>query len=117
MKTRCTYDRRGFQPMTFREEAHPTKKRPKALPRTTRAWKYKALVDTVRDYIQKAHHSVRVGQIAWKLRAKPAMVKKAMYQMVREGLLHAPSNRSDYGWHASSWMKRKRVNDTQDQEI
>ncbi len=106
MKTRCMYDRRGFPPMTFREEAHPTKKRPKALRRTTRAWKYTALVDNVRDYIQKTHHSVRVGDIAWKLRAKPGMVKKSLYQMVREGLLHAPNNHSAYGWHASSWMKR-----------
>ena len=103
--------------MTFREEAHPPKKRPKALRRTTRAWKYKALVDAVRNCIAKTHYSVRVEGIAWDLRAKPAMVKKALYQMVREGLLHAPRNRSDYGWHASSWMKRKRVNDTQDQEI
>ena len=96
--------------MTFREEAHPPKKRPKALRRTTRAWKYKPLVDAVRNYIAKAHCSVRVAEISWELRAKPAMVKKAMYQMVREGLLHAPRNRSDYGWHASSWMKRKEPN-------
>lgn len=98
--------------MTFREDGITTKKRPKALRRTTRAWKEKPLEDAVRDHT-KAHGSVCVEMIAWELRAKPGMVKKALYQMVREGLIHAPKGHRGWSWRPSWWMRRRSDDRTQ----
>jgi len=102
------YDRRGLRPMMFREDGVTKEKRPKALRRTTRAWKYKALEKAVRDYISSGRSSVCVEMIAWELRAKPGMVKKALYQMVREGLIHAPNGHRGWSWKPSWWMRRSK---------
>jgi len=85
------------------------KRRPKGLRLTNRAWKYPALLDAVRKLIQEKTWLGTVESIAWELRAKRSMVKKAMYQMVREGHMHAPRNHRPWsGWIASYWPRREK---------
>ncbi len=86
-------------------------KRPKLLRPSVRSWKYDKLVDAVREVVLKTEsYGASVEMLAWELRAKRPMVKKALYQMVREGHLHAPFNRHpwDFGWVATHWRRRRK---------
>jgi hypothetical protein len=49
-----------------------------------RSWKYERLVDAVRVLLNRSGHGVTEEMLAWELRAKRPMVKKALYQMVRQ---------------------------------
>jgi hypothetical protein len=102
-------DKRGPRPSTFRDAGNRFSrvKRRKDLRGSVRSWKYERLVDAVRVLLNRSGHGVTEEMLAWELRAK--RVKKALYQMVREGYLHAPANRHpwDFKWGASVWPRRR----------
>lgn len=107
-------------PTVYREELSSPKRRIRKTRPSYKRRSYETLVDEVRDHITEDDSpSFTVESVSFTLRARPGLVKKVFYQMVREGLIHKPVNRPPHdvsrggmrrgwsGWRASSWMKRR----------
>jgi len=115
----------------YREEQRPYKKRIRRLKPSFKKWRYENLLNEMRNAIVNnfGYGGISVEEISFKFRAKHNLVKKAIYQLVRDGILTKRPNRPPHdvarggehppppkskrtyfgstGWRASFWEKRR----------